>query len=111
MKKVVTVKELGNSGSFFKNPILSKISINSQKFPEMKYYEVSTSEVKVPAGWLIGQAGFKEDSLETPVYTQNQALVLVNYGKHDWSRNPSCRKDIQKTVLTNLGFILKPKLT
>ena len=54
-------KELGNSGSFFKNPILLKSDFEKihQQFPEMKYYEVSAKEVKVPAGWLIEQAGFK----------------------------------------------------
>jgi UDP-N-acetylmuramate dehydrogenase len=53
------LKELGNSGSFktqstFKTDFEKYISIS-----EMKYYDVSETEVKVPAGWLIEQAGFK----------------------------------------------------
>ena len=53
--KLPDPKELGNSGSFFKNPILLKSDFEKiyQQFPEMKYYEISETEVKVPAGWLI----------------------------------------------------------
>src|SRR3970040_505996 len=59
--KLPDPKELGNSGSFFKNPILLKSDFEKihQQFPEMKYYDISETEVKVPAGWLIEQAGFK----------------------------------------------------
>jgi UDP-N-acetylmuramate dehydrogenase len=59
--KLPDPKELGNSGSFLKiNPIKTDFEKIHQQFPEMKYYDVSETEVKVPAGWLIEQAGFKE---------------------------------------------------
>ncbi|MCI4442379.1 MAG: UDP-N-acetylmuramate dehydrogenase, partial [Lentimicrobium sp.] len=80
--KLPDPKELGNSGSFFKNPILLKTDFEKihQKFPGMKYYEVSETEVKVPAGWLIEQAGFKGKRFGDAGIHKNQALVLVNYG-------------------------------
>ncbi len=80
--KLPDPKELGNSGSFFKNPILPKADFESihKKFPEMRFFEVSPTEVKVPAGWLIEQAGFKGKRFGDAGIHKNQALVLVNYG-------------------------------
>ena len=53
--KLPDPKELGNSGSFFKNPIISKEEFDKvyAKHPQMPFYTVSDTEVKVPAGWLI----------------------------------------------------------
>ena len=58
--KLPDPKVLGNSGSFFKNPIISRALFNKVKlkFPEIKHYDISENEVKVPAGWLIERAGF-----------------------------------------------------
>ena len=80
--KLPNPKEIGNSGSFFKNPILSKDAfITLQKnFPEAPHYPVSDTEVKVPAGWLIEQAGFKGKRFGNYGVHKKQALVLVNYG-------------------------------
>ena len=77
--KLPDPKELGNSGSFFKNPILLKSDFEKiyQQFPEMKYYEISETEVKVPAGWLIEQAGCKGKRFGDAGIHKNQALVLV----------------------------------
>jgi UDP-N-acetylmuramate dehydrogenase len=62
----------------------------------MKYYDVSETEVKVPAGWLIEQAGFKGNALETLAFI-NQALVLVNYGNA--VRNIKCFKKYSRNDL------------
>jgi UDP-N-acetylmuramate dehydrogenase len=63
--KLPDPKELGNSGSFFKNPIIAKEAYEKAKalHPEIPHYVVSETEVKVPAGWLIEQAGFKGNVL------------------------------------------------
>ncbi|MGB5500159.1 MAG: UDP-N-acetylmuramate dehydrogenase [Maribacter sp.] len=80
--KLPDPKELGNSGSFFKNPILSKpeFDLFITKHPNAKYYRVSDDEYKVPAGWLIEQCGFKGKRYGDAGVHKNQALVLVNYG-------------------------------
>ena len=73
---------IGNSGSFFKNPIISKskLEVLKEKFPEISYYEVDQQRVKLAAGWLIDQAGWKGKTFENYGVHKNQALVLVNYG-------------------------------
>ena len=80
--KLPDPKDLGNSGSFFKNPILSKpeFELFLTKHPNAKYYKVSDDEFKVPAGWLIEQCGFKGKRYGDAGVHKNQALVLVNYG-------------------------------
>ncbi|MCB0480586.1 MAG: UDP-N-acetylmuramate dehydrogenase [Flavobacteriales bacterium] len=81
--KLPDPKEIGNAGSFFKNPVISKSQFEAihTKFPEMPSYRISKNEVKVPAGWLIEQAGFKGKTYDNKYGVhKNQALVLVNYG-------------------------------
>jgi len=80
--KLPDPKELGNSGSFFKNPIVSKeifTDFNS-KHPDAPFYKVSDEFYKIPAGWLIEQCGFKGKRFGDAGIHKNQALVLVNYG-------------------------------
>lgn len=80
--KLPDPKEIGNSGSFFKNPIVSKEQFNKLKteFPEIASYPVSKKQVKLAAGWLIDNAGWKGKTIDKYGVHKNQALVLVNYG-------------------------------
>jgi UDP-N-acetylmuramate dehydrogenase len=98
--KLPNPKELGNSGSFFKNPIISKSDYEKakQNHPEMPHYVVSETKVKVPAGWLIEQAGFKGKRFGDAGIHKNQALVLVNYGNATGQELLAVSKDIQQTV-------------
>ncbi|WP_394760368.1 UDP-N-acetylmuramate dehydrogenase [Flavobacterium sp.] len=110
--KLPDPKELGNSGSFFKNPILLKSEFESihKKFPEMKFYEISETEVKVPAGWLIEQAGFKGKRFGDAGIHKNQALVLVNYGNATGQEILNVSKDIQKTVFETFGIHIEAEV-
>ncbi|WP_166921792.1 UDP-N-acetylmuramate dehydrogenase [Flavobacterium poyangense] len=110
--KLPDPKELGNSGSFFKNPILLKSDFEKihQKFPEMKFYEVSETEVKVPAGWLIEQAGFKGKRFGDAGVHKNQALVLVNYGNATGQEILTVSKDVQNTVFEKFGIQIEAEV-
>ncbi|WP_347052805.1 UDP-N-acetylmuramate dehydrogenase [Flavobacterium olei] len=110
--KLPDPKELGNSGSFFKNPIVAKSEFEKihQKFPEMKYYEVSETEVKVPAGWLIEQAGFKGKRFGDAGVHKNQALVLVNYGNATGQEILAVSKEVQKTVFEKFGIQIEAEV-
>ena len=110
--KLPDPKELGNSGSFFKNPILLKTDFEEihQKFPEMKYYVVSETEVKVPAGWLIEQAGFKGKRFGDAGIHKNQALVLVNYGNATGQEILDVSKNIQDTIFKTFGIHIEAEV-
>ena len=110
--KLPDPRELGNSGSFFKNPILKKSEFEKihQQFPEMKYYEVSETEVKVPAGWLIEQAGFKGKRFGDAGIHKNQALVLVNYGNATGQEILEVSKNIQETIFQTFGIRIEAEV-
>ncbi len=110
--KLPNPKELGNSGSFFKNPILLKSDFEkiNANFPEMKFYEISETHVKVPAGWLIEQAGFKGKRFGDAGIHKNQALVLVNYGNATGQEILNVSKDIQKTIFDMFGIYIEAEV-
>jgi UDP-N-acetylmuramate dehydrogenase len=92
--------ELGNSGSFFKNPIIDQehFDILKDKFPEIKSYPAGEGKVKVPAGWLIESLGWKGKRVGNTGSHAKQALVLVNYGEAKGNEVHALAKDIQKSV-------------
>lgn len=110
--KLPDPKELGNSGSFFKNPIISKAAYEKAHalHPEMPHYVVSETEVKVPAGWLIERAGFKGKRFGDAGIHKNQALVLVNYGNATGQEILAVSKDIQATILKEFGIAIEAEV-
>ena len=110
--KLPDPRELGNSGSFFKNPIISKEAYEKAKthHPEIPHYVISESEVKVPAGWLIEQAGFKGKRFGDAGVHKNQALVLVNYGTATGAEIVALSKRIQQTILEKFGIAIEAEV-
>ena len=110
--KLPDPKVLGNSGSFFKNPLVLKTHFEKiyKKFPDIKYYEVSATEVKVPAGWLIEQAGFKGKRFGDAGVHVNQALVLVNYGNATGLELLNLSKIIQETIYKTYGIRIEAEV-
>ena len=98
--KLPDPKKIGNSGSFFKNPVISIQQFDDLKaiFPEIPSYVVSEKEIKVPAGWLIEKAGFKGKTFGNYGVHKKQALVLVNYGNAKGKDILKLARLIQKTV-------------
>ena len=103
---------LGNSGSFFKNPIIPKEQYEKAHalHPEMPHYVVSETEVKVPAGWLIEKAGFKGKRFGDAGIHKNQALVLVNYGNATGQEILAVSRNIQTTVLKEFGIAIEAEV-
>ncbi len=110
--KLPDPKDLGNSGSFFKNPVIASEKYQALKavFPDMPQYPVSENEVKVPAGWLIEKAGFKGKTLGNYGVHKKQALVLVNYGGASGSDILNLARLIQKTVVRIFGIAIETEV-
>jgi len=98
--KLPDPKIIGNSGSFFKNPVVSssKFEILLSQFPQIQHYKISADAVKIPAGWLIDTAGFKGKTFGDFGVHAKQALVLVNYGGASGKDILNLSKQIQKAV-------------
>ena len=110
--KLPDPKELGNSGSFFKNPVILKHQFRQlqHKFPEAPHYIISETEVKVPAGWLVEQCGFKGKRFGDAGVHKNQALVLVNYGNATGQEIFDLSKRIQREVLKKFDVSLEAEV-
>lgn len=107
--KLPDPKEIGNSGSFFKNPVISTDQFNGlkRKFANIPQYKISDKLVKVPAGWLIEQCGFKGKKFGDAGVHKKQALVLVNYGQASGADILNLANNILKSVLDKFGIQLE----
>jgi UDP-N-acetylmuramate dehydrogenase len=107
--KLPDPKELGNSGSFFKNPIIHRAHLNmlKQEHPEIKSYPVDDTLVKVPAGWLIETLGWKGRRVGRTGSHAKQALVLVNYGGARGKDILRLAEDIQADVWDEFQIVLE----
>ncbi|PHQ55322.1 MAG: UDP-N-acetylenolpyruvoylglucosamine reductase [Lutibacter sp.] len=98
--KLPNPEEIGNGGSFFKNPIITNKSFRllQNNYPKIPQYIVSETEIKIPAGWLIEQCGFKGKRLGDAGVHSKQALVLVNYNNATGTEIYNLAKNIQQKV-------------
>lgn len=103
---------LGNAGSFFKNPVVTKLMFEKLKkeYPFIPGYEQPNDLVKVPAGWLIEQCGWKGKVIGNIGVHKNQALVLVNYGNGKGEELRKLAFDIQSSVIEKFGVELMPEV-
>ena len=104
--------QIGNAGSFFKNPEIPKLQFDALKaqHPTLPGYLLGDSIVKVPAGWLIEQAGWKGYRSGDAGVHAKQALVLVNYGNATGDEILALAKQVQESVQKKYGITITPEV-
>ena len=104
--------ELGNSGSFFKNPVISTSVFQPllSSYPTIPNYPAGEGLVKIAAGWLIEQCGWKGKQIGNTGSHKQQALVLVNYGNATGDEVKKLAFDIIASVKEKFGIQLEPEV-
>ncbi|WP_372934276.1 UDP-N-acetylmuramate dehydrogenase [Mariniphaga sediminis] len=107
--KLPDVNELGNAGSFFKNPVVTVEFAEKirERFPEVPVYPVNEKEAKLAAGWLIEKAGWKGRREGNVGVHEKQALVLVNYGNATGKEVFNFSEKIRQAVWEKFGVQLE----
>lgn len=111
-RKLPDPAEIGNSGSFFKNPVIAAAHYASlkEKHPSLPGYAQQDGRIKVPAGWLIEKCGFKGIRRGDAGVHTRQALVLVNYGNASGAQILELAREIQQKVSKEFGIDLNPEV-
>ena len=109
--KLPDPKVQGNAGSFFMNPVVSREKFLSiqKDYPNMPFYEVEGG-VKIPAGWMIDQCGWKGKSLGRAGVHDKQALVLVNLGGATSNEIITLCETVCKDVYKKFGIEIHPEV-
>ncbi len=104
--------QLGNAGSFFKNPVVERdvYSRLAADYPTLPHYDAGEGRVKIPAAWLIEQAGWKGQSLGPAAVHDRQALVLVNRGGATGADIAALSRRITDDVRTRFGIDIEPEV-
>ena len=111
--KLPDPKEIGNSGSFFKNPTVSASEASRliAEFPGIPNYPVEGStDVKFPAGWFIEKAGWKGFRIGDAGVHAKQALVLVNYGEATGGEILALSEEIKQSIKDTFGVSLETEV-
>ena len=103
---------LGNAGSFFMNPVVprSQYDALAAQYEEMPHYDIDADHVKIPAGWMIDQCGWKGKSLGRAGVHDKQALVLVNRGGAIGEEIVALCQQIQADVKQKFGVEIHPEV-
>jgi UDP-N-acetylmuramate dehydrogenase len=109
VSKLPDPSTIGNAGSFFKNPVISADQFNplKEKFPDVVNYPAGEGQIKLAAGWLIEQCGWKGKTIGNTGTWKNQALVLVNHGGATGEEVYSLSSQIIDSVYTKFGVTLQ----
>ena len=107
--KLPNPKDLGNAGSFFKNPVVPLKLYNKirETFSDAPSYPIDENSVKIPAGWLIESAGWKGKKVGACGVHVNQALVLVNYGGATGNDILNLSTEIIENIYQKFGIVLE----
>ena len=110
--KLPDVKQIGSAGSFFKNPVISAEQFETlqKDYPNIPHYPDAEGMVKVPAGWLIEQAGWKGWRNKHMGVYEKQALVLVHYGGGKGQDIVELAHKIQDSVEAKFGIRISPEV-
>lgn len=110
--KLPDPEKIGNAGSFFKNPTVSKEKYNDLliKYPGLPGFPGESGNVKIPAGWMIDHLGWKGFRHGDAGVCHTQALVLVNYGHAEGSEILKLSQEIQESVFSVFGIHLEPEV-
>jgi UDP-N-acetylmuramate dehydrogenase len=109
VSKLPDPSTIGNAGSFFKNPLISAAQFEKVQasFPEVVHYPAANGQVKLAAGWLIEQCGWKGKVVGHTGTWKNQALVLVNHGGASGSEVFAFSEQIIASVFELFGLRLE----
>lgn len=101
--------QIGNSGSFFKNPVIPSRQFTKlqQQYPEIPHYLDQEDKIKIPAAWLIDCLGYKGYRVNDAGVHQKQALVLVNYGNASGTEIQKIAYEIRDKILENFAINLE----
>ena len=110
--KLPDPKVLGNAGSFFMNPVVPRRVFETlrEQYPLMPFYELGADRVKIPAGWMIDQCGWKGKSLGTAAVNDKQALVLVNRGGAKGADIVALSDAVRASVREKFGIDIHPEV-
>ena len=110
--KLPDPKLLGNAGSFFMNPVVSREVFEAleEEYPQMPFYEIGTDRIKIPAGWMIDQCGWKGKALGPAAVHDKQALVLVNRGGATGTDIVALSDAVRASVREKFGIDIHPEV-